>query len=268
MDTDNDNCRYSEVDFMTTQERLFTRYPGLKKMVSYIWRNPQLWLASVLFIAGLVAISNNVPALAGALFGAGATMLGAWITEWNRLRTVVEEKLQRQGEARQYLAPELHRVIERVLFIHGRATANFICASADNNVKPNDLKQDFVPFWPVLYPNAPQVRDLSGRDAVALIAFYDSLHTLAVLVNDWWKREGQLPVNIFNSILHQADDSLKLALSCIENFELERLCPPRYEAWGTLSSRILRSRSSSEDAMNHHLARFEGKAKANNQTSV
>lgn len=57
----------------------------------------------------------------------------------------------------------------------------------------------------------------------ALIAFYDSLHSLAEFVNGWWEREGQLPVNIFNVILHDADESLKLALVCVEKFELEPL---------------------------------------------
>jgi len=34
--------------------------------------------------------------------------------------------VRRQSEARRYLAPELHRTIERVLYIHGRAIPNFI----------------------------------------------------------------------------------------------------------------------------------------------
>jgi hypothetical protein len=40
-----------------------------------------------------------------ALFGAGAALLGAWITELNNRRSATEEKSRRQSEARQYLAP-------------------------------------------------------------------------------------------------------------------------------------------------------------------
>ena len=60
-----------------------------------------------------------------------------------------------------------------------------------------DRKEDFIPHWPALYPNATQCLDLAAHNAAALSAFYDSLHSLADFVNDWWEREGQLPVNIF-----------------------------------------------------------------------
>lgn len=203
---------------------------------------------------------TQISALAGALFGAGAAMLGAWITELNSRRTAMEEKSRRQIEARQYLAPELHRAIVRALYIHERAIPNFGAASTEHAIKPTDLKEDFIPSWPVLYPNAPQVHQLAGDEAVALIAFYDSLHSLAEFVNNWWEREGQLPVNIFNMILHNADDSLRLALVCIDKFSLETLYPPRYAAHGTLTSRIERSLSSAAKARELHIARFEAKA--------
>jgi len=170
------------------------------------------------------------------------------------------ETSQRQSEARRCLAPELSRSIERVLYIHDRARVNFTCAWADNGIKPNDRKEDFIPYWPVLYPTAPQVRDLAGDDAAALVAFYDSLHSLADFVNDWWEREGQMLGNIFNMILHHADKSLKLALICVEKFELEKLRPPLYQVWGTISSRIERSMAAAEEARKHHLAKFEAKA--------
>ena len=65
------------------------------------------------------------------------------------------------------------RTIDPVLFIHGRAIPNFMCASAETGLKPNDRKEDFIPYWPALYPNVPQCQDLAGDDAAALIAFYD-----------------------------------------------------------------------------------------------
>jgi hypothetical protein len=237
-------------------------YGAGKRALEYIKNNPHMGLSVALFGAGAGAMALKVSTLAGALFGAGAALLGAWITELNKRRTDAEDKTQRQREAQEYLAPELYRTIERVLYINDRATANFICASAENHIKPNDLKDDLLPYWPALYPNAPQVRDLPGGTAVELIRYYDSLHALAKLVEDWWEREGQLPVNIFNTILHSSERSLRLALNCVREFELEQRYPPEYESWGTITSRIERSLSVAEEARAHHIARFEAKSAA------
>jgi hypothetical protein len=157
------------------------------------------------------------------------------------------------------LRPELNRTIERVLYIHSRAIPNFVCASAENGIQSNDLQEDFLPEMPVLYPNAPQFRDLSGDDATALIAFYDSLHALDRFVKGWWERDGQLRVNIFNQIFTILKKGLALALVCIQRFDLDTLYPPRYESWGTLTSRIERSLSSAKEAREYHIARFEAK---------
>jgi hypothetical protein len=248
------------MDFEPLVSPFRTFYLELPRAFSYVQKNPQLGLAAVLFCAGVVALATHIAALAGALFGAGATLLGTWITEFNNGRVAAEERLQRHGQARQYLAPELRRAIVRALHIHERAIANFISASAEHEIKPDDLKVDFIPSWPVLYPNAPQVHELSGEEAVALIAFYDSLHSLAEIVNDWWEREGQLPVN--NAILHSADES-KLALVCVEKFGLEQLYPPRNEPVRTISSRIERSLSTVVKAREQHIARFAAKAASN-----
>ena len=242
-----------------SQQPFITRYPVFKRTLDCIKKNPHLWLAAALFFIGIVTTAFFAT-LAGSLFGAGAALLGAWITEINNRRSTSEEKLRRQSEARQYLAPELYRTIERALYIHEHAIPNFISASAENQIKPNDLKDDFIPYLPVLYPNAPQFRDLPGDKAAALIVFYDSLHSLAKFVEDWWEREGQLPVNIFNMILHSADKSLRFALICIKEFDLEQMYPPQYESWGTISSRIERSLSLAGEARKHHMARFEAKS--------
>lgn len=233
-----------------------------ERALHYVQRNPQMGLSGGLFCVGMLTVSH-FPPLAGALFGAGASLLGAWITELHNRSSQVEKLRQLQSDARQYLAPELHRTIERVLYIHERAIPNFTCASAENDIKPNDIQEDFIPYWPVLYPNAQQFRDLSGEDAIALVSFYDSLHALGDFVTGWWDRDGQLPVNIFNMILHHADKSLKLAQVCIEKFELEKMFPPPYESWATTSSRIARSLKIAEDARTHHIARFEAKAAKN-----
>lgn len=228
----------------------------------YVQHNPQMGLSGFLFCVGMLTVSH-FPPLAGALFGAGASLLGAWITELHNRSSQAEKLRQSQHDARQYLAPELHLAIEGMLYIHERAIQNFTCASAESELKPNDLQEDFIPCWPILYPNAQQFRDLTGDDAVALVGFYDSLHALGDFVKGWWAREGQLPVNIFNMILHNADKSLKLAQVCIEKFELEKMFPPPYESWGTISSRIARSLKIADDARTHHIARFEAKAAKN-----
>ena len=232
---------------MTTQKLFF----GIN---SEHFRNPQFRLSLGLFCVGMLAV-HRFPPLGGALFGAAASMLGAWITELNKKSSDAEKRKQLQVEARQYLAPELYRTIERALYIHERAIPNFICASTDSKAKPNDLREDFIPYWPVLYPNAQQFRDLPGDDAVALVSFYDSLHSLGEFVQGWWGREGQLPVNIFNMILHHASESLKLALSCIDRFELEEQYPPPYEGWMSISSRVKRSLKIAEDALESHIKR-------------
>jgi len=172
------------------------------------------------------------------------------------------ERLRKDAATRQFLAPELFRTIERALSIHSRALVNFSSASAEHDIKPNDQKEDFLPYVPKLYPNAPQVMDLAPDDAVALSTFYDSLQSLNDFVKDWWAREGQLPVNIFNSILHSADRSLEAALVCIERFDLDRQFPPHVAALGDISSRIKKSQSSAARTAEVHIARVEAKAKA------
>lgn len=217
--------------------------------------NPHLWLAVLLFVIGGTCIATGFSIISGALFGAGASLLGSWISELNSRRAITEDKARREAEARRYLAPELNRTIERVLYIHERAIPNFICASTQQQIAPNDLQDDFIPYMPSLYPTTPQFRDLSGDDAVALIAFYDSLHALERFVLDWWEREGQLRVNIFNMIMQMADKSLSLAEVCIRNYKVEEMCPPPYQSWDTLSARIARSRAAAKQALEHHIAK-------------
>lgn len=170
-----------------------------------------------------------------------------------------QEPPGRQREARRILAPELQRTIERILFIHGRALANFLAHSTSSSLKPNDVKQDFLPHWPNLYPSAPVVRELAEDDAAALTAYYDSLHALNDEVNDWWARDGQLAVNLFNVFRDKASRSLRLALVCIERFDLETLIPPPYKSWGTISSRIRDALRSEEQIMQAHLQRAAAK---------
>lgn len=158
-------------------------------------KNTHLLLSAALFLAGTLSafLSIDYRVMAGALFGAGASLLGAWVTEFNNRSSLIKEKRQRELDARRYLAPELNRTIERILYIHERAAPNFISASVEHEIKPNYLQHDFIPYIPALYPNAVQFRDLSSEYAISLVSFYDSLHDLEKFIADWWGRDGQLP---------------------------------------------------------------------------
>lgn len=229
----------------------------LKRLGAYIVENPHMAVSVSLFCCGGVALWQNVTPLAGSLFGAGGALLGAWITELNKRRTDAQDKAKREAGAVAALAPELQRSIERVQYILDRTLANFICESTVNGAKTNDLQADFRPYLPSLYPSAPQVRELSGEKAIVLIRYYDSLNELSNLVDDWWEREGQLAINIFNVLMHSAEKSLRLGLVCISEFDLEARFPPPYESWGTLTSRIERSLDSVTRSRQHHIDRAE-----------
>lgn len=230
-----------------------------RRILSYAKENPHFTVSVGLFCGGGAALWLNITPLAGALFGAGGALLGAWITELNKRRTDAEDKAKKEIDAVAALAPELQRTIERLQYVFDRAVANFICESAGNGVKTNDLQADFRPYQPVLYPNAPQVRDLPGSKAIALIRYYDSLNEISKQVDDWWEREGQLAVNVFNGFMHAAEKSLRLALICIREFGLEARFPPPYESWGTLTTRIEQSLDTSAKSRQHHLNRAEAR---------
>ncbi|WP_145129349.1 hypothetical protein [Pseudomonas sp. URMO17WK12:I11] len=225
-----------------------------------IKQNPHMTVSVLLFCCGGIALWLEVTPLAGSLFGAGGALLGSWITELNKRRTDLEAQAKRETDAVAALAPELQRTIERAQYILDRAVANFICESSMNGAKTNDLQTDFWPYLPVLYPGSPLMRDLSGEKAIALIRYYDSLNELTNFVDDWWGREGQLAVNVFNGLMHAVEKSIRLGLVCVGEFDLEARFPPPYESWGTLTSRIEKSLESATKSRQHHLERFESRS--------
>ena len=197
-----------------------------------------------------------MPPFGGALVGAGASLLGSWVTEWHKRKSAEEEKERKLTEACLYLAPEFFRTSERVLYISDRARGNYITAYVGREPPKNgDVKEDFVPFHPFLFPSSPQVRDLPAEVALALVAYYDSLHELEKFVLDWWERPGQLRSNVFNVILHHADKSLLLAQGYIEKLEATKIMMPQPAQLSTLNSRIERSRASTTEARQHQLDR-------------
>lgn len=230
-----------------------------KRALGFGKENPHLAVSVGLFSCGGVALALGITPLAGSLFGAGGALLGAWITELNKRRTDAQDKAKRQAEAVEALSPELLRTIERVQYIVDRASVNFGCEASINGVDTKDRQIDFRPYRPTLYPNAPQVRELPANKAIALIQFYDSLNEIEEQVDDWWEREGQQAVNIFNMILHAGEKSLRLGLVCIQEFDIEARFPPRYESWGTLTSRIERSLKSAAQTRQNHIDKAEAR---------
>ncbi|MEX4004899.1 hypothetical protein AB4Y38_39275 [Paraburkholderia sp. EG285A] len=215
--------------------------PDFAALVAWARRYPQGAAAVFLFAAGVVALSCGVASLAGALFGAGAALLGAWVTQWNTQRSSAAEKSGREANARRYMTPELRRVVERVLHIHNRAIVNY-SAHALQMQAPNDKKDDFVPIRPVLYPSAPQFHDLPGEDALALIELYDSLNEIDRLVHEWYDRDDPGPrENFYNVVLEAADKSLGRAHLCIERFDLDSAYPPKNPMIGTLLERVVKA---------------------------
>lgn len=215
--------------------------PDFEALIAWPRRYPQGAAAVFLFVAGLVALRGEVASLAGALFGAGAALLGAWVTQWNTQRGSAAEKVERAANARRFLTPELRRGVERVMRIHNRAIVNF-SAHALQMDPPNDKKADFVPIRPVLYPTAPQLHDLPGEDALALIEFYDSLNEIDRLVSEWYDRDDNGPrENFYNVVLEAADKSLGRAHVCIERFDIDGAYPPKNPVIGTLLERAAKA---------------------------
>lgn len=234
------------------------RFPKGRRVVVWLCDNPQLWLSVCLVVGAGIALHYEIPPLAGALAGAAATLFGTWITALNTRRAAAEDAMRKQNDAQKFLSPELFRLIGRALYIHERACVNFICEFMNHDVKPNDKKEDFRPYLPVMYPNAHQFGNLPAKHAYSLVIFYDSLTGLDRFVNDWWQREHQLPINIYNTILHSAHESLEFSLICIEDFNLESMFPPKYPAHSTLKARIVKSLENEAQARANQLARTGG----------
>ena len=231
-----------------------------KYVVGYLSKNPHLVLSCLLFIFGATLISTKASMVAGALFGAGASLLGAWITEFNSKRSREQDRIKQESDARKYLAPELRRIIERTLHIHDRTVGSVKASSAysvyaaitpSKNIPPDikktvskDFMEDISPYLPVLYPNVEQFKHLTSSDAVALIAFYDSLYELDAIIKGWWEREARLQVNIYFQIVQKSNASLELALDCVRKFGLD----DNYLQKISLSERIKESQSMIEVA--------------------
>jgi len=96
---------------MTETQTRFFNY--LKFGLIYLRQNPHLALSFCLFSFGSALINTKASMVAGALYGAGASLLGAWVTEFNTKRSREQDRLKQESDAKRHLAPELKRIIER-----------------------------------------------------------------------------------------------------------------------------------------------------------
>lgn len=210
---------------------------AMRSVVTFFRTYPHFGPALLLFaLGGAFLTTTRFVVVSGALFGAGASLLGAWISDFNSQKKEQASKSQREKDAVKFLAPELVRTIMRLLALQERAIINYsanvnaswgrhefklpLTTGLHKPVALGDQKEDFLPYLPILYPNASQFKEINGNKAVKLVVYYDSLFDLELFVKDWWQREGQLPSNIFNQISHKAEKSLSLALECLEEFEI------------------------------------------------
>lgn len=205
---------------MTGRDRPFAAATRL------LLRWPYLSSAILALVCGFLAIWAHFPtvessaALAGALFGAAAAFIGAWVSEQNRAVREGASRARDMEVARAYFAPELARIVARQSEILSRAVVNFIMASAKKPMPKVEPWESLRPQRPVLYPSARQFRDLSAEDATALISFYDSTHAIAELLDTWVATKMEQDVNTWRFLMGTIRASLDLGASAVM-----RICP-------------------------------------------
>ena len=164
----------------------------------------------------------------------------------------------RSAAAREFLSPELARILGQQIFIFDRAIANFLCAST-GNLPPGDHWTTFRPSKPSLYPTSAEIRDLPKEDAVSLAEFYDSLHGIDNMVSRWHESETVWDMNVWNVLMQSVGDSVKMGVKVVERF-----CPTRQynslmPASGTLLERAHLSMTNMQRTMDAHLERWTKK---------
>lgn len=153
-----------------------------------------------------------------------------------------------------FFAPELARIFRRQIAVLDRITANFICASTKQPL-PGDSWASLKPSRPVLYPDAPQFRDLPAPDATLLVAFYDSLQGIADTLDSYIDRWPTTDVNAWNGLMHQARNSLSLGEKAVKVFCADKPFNEASPASGTMLSQYQRATGGAESALKAHLKR-------------
>ncbi|MFX1716740.1 hypothetical protein [Paraburkholderia sp. A1RO-5L] len=238
-------------------------FRDLKENVRSLFRGkPNLAMAAITATVGCFAILYHFPtkesaaSLGGALFGAASLFTGAWVAETTRGASEKAEAARRMEAARIYFTPELARVAAQHVHILDRLGANFISTSM-NYKPPGDPLTTFRPRKPLLYPLAPQFRDLSEADATLLVEFYDASLGIAEIVNSWIEGKTVIDFNAYNVLLQEAQNSLKLAKAAVASFCPDRQYSAIMPASGTLADRIQKAIAQADVAMQGHADRAE-----------
>ena len=149
---------------------------------------------------------------------------------WNAMpsvRTVPTDFILNQADAAarveieappyDFFAPELARIFWRQIAVLDRITANFICASTKQPL-PGDTWASLKPSRAMLYPDAPQFRELPAADATLLVAFYDSLQGITDTLDSYIDQWPTTDVNAWNGLMHQVRNGLGLGEKAIKVF--------------------------------------------------
>jgi hypothetical protein len=239
-----------------------------KVIAAQFKKQPHLSSAALVVGLGFLAILFQLPtkdgsvSLAGALFGAGAAFIGAWVTENNRAAAEKADDERRKEAARLYFTPEFARIVAQQVNIMGRLVPNFIAASVGRAMPQVETWEVFRPARPVLYPTAVQFRDLSEADAAALINFYDSVHGIAETIDKWIETTQQQEVNAWHFLMQSVQNSLSIGAIAVTQFCPDRQLSPIAPASGTLLQNIERTASSMQRALDAHMARHQAQAAA------
>lgn len=157
--------------------------------------------------------------------------------------------------AREYFTPEFARIAARQVHVLDRAIANFVTASAGRHPMLGDTWDSLRPSQPLLFPNAPEFRDLPPPDATPLIEFYDALRGIADMLEGWIAQRVPGDVNAWNVLMQKVQLNLRLAVRAAARFCPDRQYDPTMPAGGTLIDRAQRSIANADRSLRAHLAR-------------
>lgn len=221
---------------------------------------PNLAMAAVTVAIGVLAILTRFPTkdgsatLAGALFGAAAIFIGAWVTESTKAAAERAALLRRQQAARAFFTPELARIAAQQVHILDRLIVNFGEASL-GRVYNEDPLISLRPQSPLLYPGAAQFGDLPELDAVLLVDFYDASHGVSQTVDSWIENKTKIDFNAYNVLMQMVMHSLKVGVAAIDSFCPDRQYSPLVPVAGKLVDRIEKSIDHARNALAAHLKR-------------
>ena len=158
-------------------------------------------------------------------------------------------------------SPELARILAHQIHALDRAVVNFGCSSAGQPLPP-ESRTVFRPRTPVLYPSAPEFRELEPSDASLLVEFYDGLNGVADLVAQFSTTEEVWDMNTWNVLMQSIQKTVEKGLAAVERFCPTRLYSQTVPVAGTFQVRAAHSLKSMRQTLDAHIARHTALANA------